>query len=461
MVFVPKTLSMKSLSILGSTGSIGRQTLSVVDSLPGQFKIVALAAGSNLEELVSQVERHRPELVSVAYQKLADEVSRRLREKGITPLPAIHHGREGMLAVGTHPQTDIVVSAAVGIVGLEATYEAVKLGRTIALSNKEVLVAAGELVMAAATKSGRELLPVDSEHNAVHQCLRAGRRSSSREGPGGPGSGVAPGVLGFTSTEPTTTGTGGRTFRSDIDLSAKVGGLAPEELLYPEVRRIILTASGGPFRKTLLKALATVTIDQALAHPNRRMGNRITIDSATMMNKGFEIIEARWLFGVRPDQIDVLIHPQSTIHSMVEFVDCSVLAQLGPTDMRMPIQYALTYPERVASNQVALDWSKLKRLDFEKASTRRFPCLRLAREAMKKGGALPCALNAADEIAVAAFLEKRLPFLGIPEVIERVLSRTPGVKFASMDDVLSADADARRQAHEEVARYATACAAAL
>jgi 1-deoxy-D-xylulose-5-phosphate reductoisomerase len=387
---------MPSLSILGSTGSIGRQTLSVVESLPGQFRILALAAGSNLDELLPQIERHHPELVSVATPQLADELARRLREKGIAPLPAIHHGCGGMLAVGTHPHADIVVSAAVGVVGLEATYEAVKLGRTVALSNKEVLVAAGELVMAAAAKSGRELLPVDSEHNAVHQCLRAGT--------------------------------------------------------HPEVRRIVLTASGGPFRKTPLKALETVTPAQALAHPNWRMGNRITIDSATMMNKGFEIIEARWLFGVRPDQIDVVIHPQSTVHSMVEYVDGSVLGQLGPTDMRMPIQYALTYPQRVASNQLALDWAKLRRLDFERASTRRFPCLRLAREAMNKGGAWPCALNAADEIAVAAFLEQRLPFLGIPEVIERVLSRTPRVRFENMDDVLAADAEARRQASEEVGR---------
>jgi len=386
---------MPSLSILGSTGSIGRQTLSVVEAFPGQFPILALAAGSNLDELLPQIEHHHPELVSVATPQLADELSRRLREKGIPP-PAIHHGREGMLAVGTHPHVDIVVSAAVGVVGLEATYEAVKLGRTVALSNKEVLVAAGELVMAAAGKSSRELLPVDSEHNAVHQCLRAGT--------------------------------------------------------HPEVRRIVLTASGGPFRKTPLKALETVTPAQALAHPNWRMGNRITIDSATMMNKGFEIIEARWLFGVRPDQIDVVIHPQSTVHSMVEYVDGSVLAQLGPTDMRMPIQYALTYPQRVASNRVALDWAKLRRLDFERASTRRFPCLRLAREAMNEGGAWPCALNAADEIAVAAFLEQRLPFLGIPEVIERVLSRTTRVRFENMDDVLAADAEARRQAGEEVGR---------
>lgn len=387
---------MKQLAILGSTGSIGRQCLSVVEALPGRFGIVALAAGGNLEELSSQIARQTPELVSVANAKKADELALLLRDKGISPLPAIHHGREGMLAVGTHAKADIVVSAAVGVVGLEATYEAVKLGKTVALSNKEVLVAAGELVMAAAKNAGRELLPVDSEHNAVHQCLRGGAHG--------------------------------------------------------EVKRIVLTASGGPFRKTPLAELQHVSPEQALAHPNWKMGNRITIDSATMMNKGFEVIEARWLFGMRPDQIDVVIHPQSTIHSMVEYVDGSVLAQLGPTDMRLAIQYALTYPERVASNQVALDWRKLKRLDFQKVSTRRFPCLRLAREAMKKGGAMPCALNAADEVAVAAFLERKLPFQGIAETIERVLARTPRVKFEKMDDVLAADAEARRMAQEEVNR---------
>ena len=394
---------MKQLSILGSTGSIGRQCLSVVEALPGRFGVLALAAGGNLEELIAQIERHQPELVSVADAQRADELSQLLVKKAIARKPAIHHGREGMLAVGTHSKADVVVSAAVGVVGLEATYEAVKLGKTVALSNKEVLVAAGELVMAAAKKAGRELLPVDSEHNALHQCLRGG----------------APG----------------------------------------EVRRLVLTASGGPFRKTPLAELANVTPEQALAHPNWRMGNRITIDSATMMNKGFEIIEARWLFDMRPDQIDVVVHPQSTIHSMVEFVDGSILAQLGPTDMRVPIQYALTYPERLASNQLALDWTRLKRLDFEKASTRRFPCLRLAREALRKGGAFPCALNAADEIAVSAFLERKLPFLGIPEVIERALARTGRVKLERMEDVLTADAEARRIAKEEVSKVAGAVAA--
>ena len=390
---------MKQLAILGSTGSIGRQCLSVVDALAPRFGVVALAAGNNLDELIGQIERYQPEIVSVGEARNADALAARLREKGVPKLPEIHHGAEGMLAVGTHAGADIVVSAAVGVVGLAATYEAVKLGKSVALSNKEVLVAAGELVMAAAHKAGKELLPVDSEHNAVHQCLRGGAHS--------------------------------------------------------EVRRLVLTASGGPFRKTPIKNLENVTVEQALAHPNWKMGNRITVDSATMMNKGFEIIEARWLFDMKPSQVDVVIHPQSTIHSMVEFADGSVLAQLGATDMRMPIQYALTYPERVASNQVDLDWAKLKRLDFEKVSTRRYPCLRLAREAMKKGGAWPCALNAADEIAVAAFLEHQIPFLGIPEIVEAVLTRTPRIRIEKMDDVLAADREARRIAKEEVGRLAS------
>jgi 1-deoxy-D-xylulose-5-phosphate reductoisomerase len=389
---------VKQLAILGSTGSIGRQCLSVVDRLEGRFAVVALAAGGNLDELAGQIERYRPEVVSVGDAGRADQLAQRLREKGMAPLPAIHHGREGMLAVGTHGAADIVVSAAVGVVGLEATYEAVKLGKTIALSNKEVLVAAGEMVMAAARRAGKELLPVDSEHNAVHQCLRGGKHA--------------------------------------------------------EVRRLVLTASGGPFRNTPISRLGSVTVEQALDHPNWKMGKRITVDSATMMNKGFEVIEARWLFDMNPAQVDVLIHPQSTIHSMVEFVDGSVLAQLGATDMRMPIQYALTFPERVASNGVALDWARLKRLDFQKVSTRRYPCLRLAREALKKGGAWPCALNAADEVAVAAFLRREIPFLGIAQVVEGVLERTSRVKMEKMEDVLAADAEARRIAEEEVNRLA-------
>ncbi len=386
---------MKTLAILGSTGSIGRQTLQVVESMPEKCRVVALAAGANLEELAGQIARHRPQLVSVADAAKAAELRERLAQTANgAGSPEIMYGREGLLSVATHPEADTVVSAAVGVVGLEATYAAVQAGKRVALSNKEVLVAAGELVMAAAKAKGVELLPVDSEHNAIHQCLRAGRSS--------------------------------------------------------EVRRLILTASGGPFRRTPIAQMAQATPEQALAHPNWRMGRRISIDSATLVNKGFEVIEARWLFGVEPKQIEVVIHPQSTIHSMVEYVDGSILAQLGPTDMRMPIRYALTYPEREGSNGVELNWDALRRLDFEKVPPRKFPCLRLARRAMEEGGAQTCALNAADEIAVEAFLERRLPFSGIARVIEGVLDAMPKVALGSIDDVLAADGEARRLARLEV-----------
>ncbi len=387
---------MKRLAILGSTGSIGRQCLNVVESLPGRFVVVGLAAGANVEVLAEQVKLYRPDVVSVANAEGAAKLAERLRGMGIDPLPEIQHGAAGIEAVATHPDAEMVLSAAVGVVGLPATYAAVKCGKQIALANKEVLVAAGELVTAAAREKNVELLPVDSEHNAIHQCLRGGERR--------------------------------------------------------EVKRLILTASGGPFRKTPMAEMEKVTPEQALAHPNWRMGNRITIDSATMMNKGFEVIEARWLFGMEREQIDVVLHPQSTVHSMVEFVDGSILAQLGLTDMRVPIQYALTYPERVASNGWSFELSNMKRLDFGKISTRRYPCLRLAREAMRKGGALPCALNAADEIAVAAFLERRLNFTGIAAVVEDVLTKMPRMKLTSMDDVLHADGEARRLAQEAVSR---------
>lgn len=389
---------MKKIAILGSTGSIGQQSLAVVESLGDRLGVVALAAGKSIEKVAEQTMAHRPQLVAVGDAAGASELRERLNASGHSPLPEIQHGPGGLRAVATHPVAEIVVSAAVGVVGLEATYEAIRCGKTIALSNKEVLVAAGELVMKESRARGVPILPVDSEHNAIHQCLRAGE---SRE-----------------------------------------------------VKRLVLTASGGPFRKTPLAKLRDVTPEQALAHPNWRMGPRITIDSATLMNKGFEVIEARWLFGFGLEQIDVVIHPQSTVHSMVEYVDGSILAQLGPTDMRVPIQYALTYPERLASNGCQLDWLKLRRLDFEKVSTRRFPCLRLAREAIRRGGAMPCALNAADEVAVAAFLEGKLPFPGIAAVIESVLERTPRVKLESMGDVLAADAEARRMAREEVTRTA-------
>jgi len=390
---------MKRISILGATGSIGRQCLNVVESLPGRFEVVALAAGANASVLAEQVTRHKPKLVSVADAAAAERLRVALKLRGAAKRgvsPEILCGAEGIEGVATCPEADIVVSAAVGVVGLAATYKAIECGKSIALANKEVLVAAGEVVMAAVARRGVALLPVDSEHNAIHQCLRGGE---SRE-----------------------------------------------------VKRLVLTASGGPFRKTPLARLAKVTPRQALAHPNWKMGNRITIDSATMMNKGFEVIEARWLFGVSLDQIHVVIHPQSTIHSMVEFVDGSVLAQLGPTDMRMPIQYALTFPERVASNGFALDWKSLRELDFEEVPARKFPCLALAKQALSGGGPLPCALNAADEIAVAAFLDGRLPFPGIAAVIEHVLGKMPRAAIRSIEDVLAADGEARRLARTEAGR---------
>jgi 1-deoxy-D-xylulose-5-phosphate reductoisomerase len=390
---------MKRISILGSTGSIGVQSLQVVDSFPGRFEVVALAAGSNVKLVAEQVARHRPILVSVGTEAVTRELRVALKQIKLSAgakLPEIVFGAQGIEAVATHPEVDTVVSATVGVVGLPATYRAIQHGKNIALANKEVLVAAGELVMAAVAQYGVALLPVDSEHNAIHQCLRAGENR--------------------------------------------------------EVKRLVLTASGGPFRKTPISRLSKITPKQALAHPNWKMGRRITIDSATLMNKGFEVIEARWLFGIDLDRIQVVIHPQSTIHSMVEFVDGSILAQLGPTDMRMPIQYALTYPERAASNDCALDWPNLRRLDFQTVPERKFPCLELAKEALREGGAAPCALNAADEIAVEAFLDRRLSFLGIAKVIERVLARMPRISFHQIEDVVAADEEARRLAREEVKR---------
>lgn len=387
---------MKAIAILGATGSIGRQCFDVVEKHPSRFRVVAMAAGNNVELAARQAARHMPDLVSVSTTEKAAELTARLRASKAKKTPQILFGSEGLEQVATHPEAEMVVSAAVGVVGLSATYAAILAGKTIALANKEVLVAAGEVVTQAAREHGVELLPVDSEHNAIHQCLRAGQRG--------------------------------------------------------EVKKLVLTASGGPFRNTPLSQLRKVTPKQALKHPNWKMGQRITIDSATLVNKGFEVIEAHWLFGMRLEQIDVVIHPQSTIHSMVEFVDGSILAQLGPTDMRLPIQYALTYPDRVEMKGCQLDWAKLKRLDFEAPSTKKFPCLRLAFEALRAGGAQPCAFNAVDEVAVAAFLEGGLSFLGIPAVIEKTLERMPKLRPSKIEDVLAADGEARRLASEEVAR---------
>lgn len=381
---------MRTLAILGSTGSVGRQCLQVVEELGERFCVLGLAAGENIEQLAGQVARFHPELVAIASAEKLPALQARLRSMGVAPEPEILWGREGLNAVATQTRAEVVVCAAVGIVGLEATHQALAARKSVALANKEVLVAAGQLITQAAVVAGAEILPVDSEHSAIHQCLRAGQRR--------------------------------------------------------EVRRLILTGSGGPFLRMSRARLQRVTPRQALKHPHWRMGKRITVDSATLMNKGFEIIEARWLFGLRPEQIDVVIHPQATIHSMVEFVDGSVLAQLAPPDMRMPLQYALTYPERLPANNHRLSWRELRRLDFQPPDEKKFPCLRLAREALQAGSSLPCALNAADEVAVRAFLARRLAFSRIPELIDRVLQAAAPAPLRSIDDVLACDRQARAYA---------------
>lgn len=377
---------MQGIAILGSTGSIGQQCLQVIAQLAERLKVVALAAGENIEALAAQVVRFRPSLVSVASEAAVPVLRERLAALGV-PAPDILWGREGLNAAATHPDARIVVSAIVGIAGLEATYRAVTARKRLALANKESLVVAGALLTRAAQAAGVEILPVDSEHNAAHQCLRAGARG--------------------------------------------------------EIKRLILTASGGPFRTWPRKKLERVTPQQALKHPNWRMGKRITIDSATLMNKGFEIIEARWLFGLRPEQIEVVIHPQSRVHSLVEFVDGSVVAQLAPPDMRLPIRYALTYPERVPTNEHQLDWSTTQKLDFRPLDLKKFRCLSLARQALEAGGSLPCVLNAADEVAVNGFLQRRIRFTQIPELIDRVLGASACVELNSIEEVRACDREAR------------------
>ena len=367
---------MKRLAILGSTGSIGRSTLAVVDAHPTRLAVVALAAGDNDALLASQVQRYRPEVVAMATGEGID----RLRAAcGSDVNVSMASGREGLIAVATHPSVDIVICASSGTAGLEAVLAAIDAGKTIALANKEVLVMAGALVTARAARAGVSILPVDSEHNAVHQCLH-GR---SRE----------------------------------------------------EVRRLILTASGGPFRELSAAALERVQPEQALRHPTWQMGRKITIDSATLMNKGLEVIEAHWLFGVRPDQIDVVIHPQSIVHSLVELTDGSVIAQLGVTDMRLPIQYACSYPERWDGALPTLDLTRAGHLEFLPPDHERFPCLRLAYRALRAGGTLPVVLNAANEIAVDAFLDGKLGFTSIPRVIERTMN-AHAVESVSTEDVV-------------------------
>jgi 1-deoxy-D-xylulose-5-phosphate reductoisomerase len=385
---------MKRIAILGSTGSIGRSTLSVVEAYPERFEVVSLAAGKNVELAVEQAKRWRPRVFSLSSERDAAHLRNQLTAAGLGQIDVVH-GPPGTVSVATHPDADFVVSAIVGVAGLEATYEAVRAGKTVGLANKECLVAAGELITAEARHQGKPLLPIDSEHNAVHQCLRGGRME--------------------------------------------------------EVEHIWLTASGGPFLNTPKSQFSSITVAQALQHPTWKMGQRITVDSATLMNKGFEVIEACRLFNLPPSKIQVIVHPQSTIHSMVEFVDGSILAQFSVTDMRLPILYALTYPERIAS-EMRFPVMNLRHLEFLPPDMEKFPCLRLAYEAAEAGGAKTAALNAADEVAVAAFLEKSIGFDDIPHVIETVLSETKSGKLESIKKVLEADSVARQRARERVAQ---------
>jgi 1-deoxy-D-xylulose-5-phosphate reductoisomerase len=387
---------MRRIAILGSTGSIGRSTLSVAESYPDRFHIVALAAGANLDAAFEQGRRWRPRVVSMAVEADADVLRARLKHAGLNEIEVVY-GAAGAVKVATHAEADFVVSAIVGVAGLEATYEAVKAGKTVGVANKECLVAAGELITAAARRQGKPLLPIDSEHNAVHQCLRGGRME--------------------------------------------------------EVERIWLTASGGPFLNTPRSEFSAITVTQALNHPTWKMGKRITIDSATLMNKGFEVIEACRLFHLPPAKVEVLVHPQSTIHSMVEFIDGSILAQFSVADMRLPILYALTYPERIQSD-MRFPVGNLRHLDFSPPDMNKFPCLRLAYEAAEAGGAKTVALNAADEVAVAAFLEGSIGFDEIPRIIEETVSASNSGKLESIGQVLEADAESRRYAEERVLQTA-------
>jgi 1-deoxy-D-xylulose-5-phosphate reductoisomerase len=382
----------KRIAILGSTGSIGNSTLKICESYPDRFTVVTLAAGSNLDAAFEQCKTWKPKVVSMASEHHADALRSRLRESGNASIEVLH-GSAGTVRVATHPEVDFVVSAIVGVAGLEATYEAVRAGKTVGLANKECLVAAGELITAEALKQGKPLLPIDSEHNAVHQCMRGGRMD--------------------------------------------------------EVKTIWLTASGGPFLRTPVAAFDSITVEQALNHPTWKMGKRITIDSATLMNKGFEVIEACRLFRLPPSQVKVVVHPQSTIHSFVEFVDGSILAQLSVTDMRLPILYALTYPDRIESD-LTFDLLSLTKLDFAAPELDKFPCLRLAYEAAEAGGAKTIALNAADEVAVAAFLDRKISFTDIPALIHAVLHETTGHHPESIKEVLRVDAEARRRAADMV-----------
>ncbi len=387
-VFLPVKLLKLKLTVLGSTGSIGTNTLDVVRNNPHRFEIHALAAGRNLDLLALQIEEFRPACVVVPEPERLAEL---LRARGI-PVPDLSGS---LVSISTAPEVNAIVSAIVGVAGLAATYEAARAGKRIGLANKESLVSAGALVMAAVRGSGAELIPIDSEHNGAHQCLRAGHRA--------------------------------------------------------EVTRLLLTASGGPFRNTPASDFASLTPAQALKHPTWKMGNRITIDSATLMNKGFEVIEACWLFDFKASEVDVVIHPQSSVHAMVEYNDGSVVAQISATDMRMPIQYALTWPERAAAPVPKIDWRQARTWTFEAPDLTRFPALRLAYEAFEAGGTASCTLNAADEIAVAAFLEEKISFPAIPAIVEETLARMPSRNAGSVADILDIDGESRAVARQLIA----------
>ncbi len=380
---------MTFLTLLGSTGSIGTSTLDVVRRWRDRFAIHSLVAGRNMELLATQIAEFKPKIAVVADEGALAVLRKILKDRGLAA-PELASGAKGRLTAATAVEAGFVMSAIVGVEGLEATYEAVRLGKRVGLANKEVLVAGGRLVMEARQASGAELIPVDSEHNGAHQCLRGGLRS--------------------------------------------------------EVSKLILTASGGPFRLTPAEELRYVTPGQALKHPTWQMGQRITIDSATLMNKGFEVIEACWLFDFPPKDVEVVVHPQSKVHAMVEYVDGSVIAQISATDMRMPIQYALTYPERADAPVPRLDWSESAAWTFDPPDFKKFPLLQLAYEAQEAGGSATAILNAADEIAVEAFLGEQIPFLGIAETVAETLAKMPPRDPGTVGEVLEIDRDARRVA---------------
>jgi len=391
---------LKAITLLGSTGSIGTSTLDVIRQWPERFEVFALVAGQNVASLAAQILEFRPEIAVVATRSALEDLTGRLQSSGLSKSdwPELLFGPEARVQVSTAGEVDFVLSAIVGVAGLEATYEAVRHRKTIGLANKEVLVASGKLVMDAAREYGVDLIPVDSEHNGAHQCLRAGLRE--------------------------------------------------------EAIKLILTASGGPFRNTPASQLASVTPKQALDHPTWKMGPRITVDSATLMNKGFEVIEACWLFDFEPSDVEVVVHPQSTVHAMVEFRDGSVVAQVSTTDMRMPIQYAMTYPERANAPVPRLNWRESRSWEFFAPDLDRFPLLRLAYQAQEARNSSTCTLNAADEVAVEAFLNEQISFTGIAEVVAETLSRVPTRTPASVAEVLEIDMESRAAARECVRQRA-------